>query len=194
MLEVIQTILLLFLFGGFLWRLSQYFEKKRRIKAKKLLVQQSIRSKKTLPITQERNDILLAAFKRVNYPIWSNDIINLENYLKNWSLEKQNNLTGDVKETLQTILNRLLKFYAKKLNESCSADQEFNKSMSSIKLDKIKDSYSVEEIQKLVNKARGIEKEVEERKKEFWEIHDIVRDLGFETWGDVSYKAYICLK
>lgn len=187
MLEVIQTVLLCIIAVLLIHSFFINLKKKRRIEAKKALL-----SNKSLITTHRLSEFINLLSNRyilVNKGIYLQVIywINSVEVYRNGEIKTP---TGNI----QSYMNQVLKYFAEKLNESYRADEEFRKGMSSIKLSEVRDSYSEKDIQKLVDQAREREKEIEKRKKEFWTLHDTIRDLGFETWGDVSYKTYLYLK
>jgi hypothetical protein len=184
MLEVIQTILLLFLSFVAVRRMIRVAKRKKIIRAVPVIEGRGKRE----PMTQERKNELLSAIKE-----YFSDSVYAEFrlYLLNWLPEENFALT---RECLQLSINKLLKFYAERLNDAIRVDEVFMKKMSAIKLNEIKDSYSEEDVQNLVSQIRKQLDDMREAKKKFWALHDTARDLGFETWGDVSYKVYMYLK
>jgi hypothetical protein len=144
------------------------------------------------PITQERKDVLYYNFALFFSRLEVETRLQFKReYLDCWSPNTQNSV---LKEKFQPLLNQLLKFYAERLNDAVRVDEEFMKKMSAIKLSELRNSYSEKDVQNLVSQVRKQLEDIREAKKKFWELHDTVRDLGFETWGDTSYKTYIYLK
>lgn len=98
------------------------------------------------------------------------------------------------KKNFQNFFDQLLKIYAEKLKKAYDDEENFKKKHGEIK----SNSMSGEEIRDLVKKRRFILEEKKKAEGECWDLHDALRDIGFDVWAEksdkIGYRAYLYLK
>ncbi|MEW6616945.1 MAG: hypothetical protein AB1333_00815 [Patescibacteria group bacterium] len=107
--------------------------------------------------------------------------------------EKQKELGQDgfVKH-YQKLFDQVLKKRAEELDRTYELEKEFRKENKE-KEDK-RNIFTREEISELLKELTEIERKEEVAERNFWTLHDTLKSLGFETWGNRSYKIYLALK
>lgn len=92
----------------------------------------------------------------------------------------------------QGLFDQVLKLYAEKLNSAYEAQEKFRKEYN--KGEQLRDNFSRYEIRKILSSYREIDENILKAKEAFWTLHECLFQLGFDTFGQYSYKTYLTLK
>jgi hypothetical protein len=98
------------------------------------------------------------------------------------------------KKSFQNFFDQLLKVYAEPLKLVYEKEEEMREKYK----DTPYNSFSSEEIRDLFKIKKGIGTEKEHSENDFWSLHDALKHVGFDVWGEkkdgFGHKAYLCLK
>jgi len=99
------------------------------------------------------------------------------------------------KQHFQNFFDQLLKLYAEGLKEVYNKENTLKDGRYE---DPKSDSFSGEEIRNFFFIKRKYKEEKEFVERNFWSLHDALKYIGFDVWGEkgdgFGHRAYLCLK
>lgn len=122
---------------------------------------------------------------------------NISKGLYNKFFNDDNPLSGMIaeqKQKYQKFFDQFLKIYAEKLKTAYDNEENFKRDNAQLE----HDSMSGEEIRNFLKRKRFFSEEKKKAEEDCWDLHDALRDLGFDVFAEksdgVGYKAYLYLK
>ena len=98
------------------------------------------------------------------------------------------------RQKFQNFFDQLLKIYAEKLKTAYDNEEKFKKEHKELKPNLM----SGDEIRDFLKRKRFFSEEKKKAEGDNWDLHDALRDIGFDVWAEhsdgVGYKAYLYLK
>lgn len=94
----------------------------------------------------------------------------------------------------QEIFDQILHEYAEQMENAYQKSDEAKKMLNG-KKSLLYNKLSSQEVDAFIRSKNNFVEEKACAEKRFWDLHNVIKTLGFETWGDQEgYKPYLLLK